>query len=239
MNEREIMDSVKLESMTPKKFKGAIESHRNHFETDDEYRRICVMLADGEVNARAFLEPRAVGIGEFSSMVGLPVSTVRHYVRLGLIEPWEVGGKYRFEAVNIAQVRALRQWTDLGLNLEQIVERKKAQQARQPGMLVRDVLGFAQHVSEIGKPVKIAFVRRVVHENNDAGINITEELHLFDGDLDTAYDTEAFKAREVIAELLEEHRLAREKLQERKQELERRIQKALEFEAELSGATAA
>ncbi len=239
MHEREIMESVKLERLTPKKFRGAMEQHRNHFETDEEFRRICIMLADGEKNARAFLEPGGVGIGKFSKMVGLPVSTVRHYVRLGLIEPWEVGGKYRFEAVNVAQVRAVRQWTELGLSLEQIVERKKAQQARQPGMLVRDVLGFAEHASEVGRPVKIAFVRRVVHENSATSMNITEEAHLFDGDLDAAYDTEAFNAREVIAELLEEYRQAREKLQERQQELERRIEKALEFEAELSGATAA
>ncbi len=230
---------ITLETISPESFKNILKHDLETFEDNPNFRLNCVSLAGSEVNAKTLLEPGGVGIGKFSKMVGLPVSTVRHYVRLGLIEPWEVGGKYRFEAVNVAQVRAVRQWTELGLSLEQIVERKKAQQARQPGMLVRDVLGFAEHASEVGRPVKIAFVRRVVHENSATSMNITEEAHLFDGDLDAAYDTEAFNAREVIAELLEEYRQAREKLQERQQELERRIERALKFEAELSGATAA
>ena len=210
-------------ALSAKTFEYIMARYREHYEQDAELRDIVNTLAGSEANARAFLEPPGVGIGEFSRMLDLPVSTVRHYVRLGLVEPWEVNGRLRFEAVNVAQVRVVRHWIELGLTLEHIRSRQQAQQAAVPGLLVQGVL------SE-----RIGFVRRTVHRPGEQP-SFSDETHVFDATITDEHDTEAFKARSVIASLREAYRQARERLEAKKLELDARIEHAREMEAVLSG----
>ncbi len=206
-----------------------------HFNTDPEIRDSFILLAGSENNARAFLDEKGIGIGVFSKMVNLPISTVRHYVRLGLIEPWEVAGRYRFHVVNVAQTESVRQWCNLGLSLEEIINRKKACKTQGilfKGLLEQKALNYKNIDHSIG------FIQRFMD-----GENLSERVSLWSttsglDDIETWHDTPEFdqERRDLVQELLIEYRAAREKLEQQKQELERRIAKALEFEQKLSKA---
>jgi DNA-binding transcriptional MerR regulator len=176
------------------------------------------------------MNTKGVGIGAFSQMVNLPISTVRHYVRLGLIEPWEVSGRYRFHVVNVAQTESVRQWCDLGLSLEQIINRKRAYQAQ--GILFKGFLAPHQQ-SDIDH--SIGFVQRTVQ-----GENISERISFWTttnglNDPETWTDPPELERerRDLVQELLTEYRVARSSLEQKKLELENRIARALEFEQKI------
>ena len=78
------------------------------------------------VQQQAFSDPKGVGIGQFAQFFNLPVSTIRHYVELGLIEPITLNGKFRFVFYNISELEFVRQWVYLGMKLEDIVARNKS-----------------------------------------------------------------------------------------------------------------
>jgi DNA-binding transcriptional MerR regulator len=235
MNEREIMNTVKLDKLTTALFIKRTEKYAWYFDNDLEMRGMFSLMAGSEANARAFMQTKGVSIGHFSQMVNLPISTVRHYVRLGLIEPWEVAGRYRFHVVNVIQTESVLQWCDLGLTLEEIVKRKRATQDR--GILFK---GFLEGRQAEGSAVdhSIGFIQRTID-----GENISERVSFWTTtsglhEPETWTDPPELERerRNLAQELLIEYRAAREKLEQKKIELERRIARALEFEQKLQKA---
>lgn len=223
------MNAAKLDKLSQELFIKRTEKYAWYFENDPEMQGMFALLAGTEQNARAFMDIKGVGIGAFSKMVNLPISTVRHYVRLGLIEPWLVETRYRFHVVNVAQVESVRQWCDLGLTLQEIVARKQACQSQ--GILFKGFLGQRENNVDHS----IGFVQRTV-----AGENISERVSFWTTtstlhELETWIDTPELEQerRDLVQELLNEYRAAREKLEQKKTELEQRIARALEFEQKI------
>jgi DNA-binding transcriptional MerR regulator len=226
------MNAAKLDKLSQELFIKRTQKYAWYFENDSEMQGMFALLAGSEKNARVFMDLKGVGIGAFSKMVNLPISTVRHYVRLGLIEPWEVATRYRFHVVNVAQTESVRQWCDLGLSLEQIVNRKRACQAQ--GILFK---GFLKPLnSDIDH--SIGFVQRIIEgESISERVSFwstTSQLH----EPETWTDPPELERerRDLVQELLSEYRAARERLEQKKLELENRIARALEFEQKISKA---
>ena len=235
MNEREIMSSVKLEKLSPEGFIKRTRKYAENYETDPDLKGVSILLAGSEQNARAFIDIRGVTIGTFSKMVNLPVSTVRHYVRLGLIEPWDVVGRYRFHVFNVPQTESVRQWCDLGLTLEEIVTRKRA--CQEQGILFKGFLD-QKHINYKDIDHSIGFIQR-----NIDGENISERISFWTTtsglhEPETWTDPPELEQerRDLVQELLNDYRAAREKLEQKKIELDRRIARALEFEQKLTKA---
>jgi DNA-binding transcriptional MerR regulator len=226
------MNTATLDKLSQELFVKRTEKYAWYFENDPEMQSMFRLLAGTEQNARAFMDIKGVGIGAFSKMVNLPISTVRHYVRLGLIEPWEVGTRYRFHVVNVAQTESVRQWCDLGLSLEQIGIRKRAYQAQ--GILFK---GFLEPLNgDIDH--SIGFVQRIID-----GERISERVSFW-STTSGLHEPENWtdppelerERRDLVQELLSEYRVAREKLEQKKLELEQRIARALEFEQKIAKA---
>lgn len=226
------MEVAKLDKLSQELFIKRTQKYAWYFENDPEMRLMFGLLAGTEQNAQAFMDDKGVGIGAFSKMVNLPISTVRHYVRLGLIEPWLVATRYRFHVVNVAQVESVLQWCDLGLTLQDIVARKQACQTE--GILFK---GFLEPLnSDIDH--SIGFVQRTIEgEHISERVSFwttTSKLH----EPETWTDEPKFEQerRDLVQELLTEYRAAREKLEQKKLELEGRIARALEFEQRIAKA---
>jgi DNA-binding transcriptional MerR regulator len=226
------MEAVKLDKLSQKLFIKRTQKYAWYFENDPEMHGMFGLLAGTEQNARAFMDIKGVGIGAFSKMVNLPISTVRHYVRLGLIEPWLVETRYRFHVVNVAQVESVLQWCDLGLSLEQIVTRKRSGQTQ--GILFKGFLGQRENNVDHS----IGFVGRIID-----GEDISERVSFWTttsrlNEPETWIDTPELEQerRDLVQELLTEYRAAREKLEQKKLELEGRIARALEFEQKIAKA---
>lgn len=226
------MNAAKLDKLSQELFVKRTQKYAWYFENDSEIRDSFALLAGSETNARAFMDTKGVGIGAFSKMVNLPISTVRHYVQLGLIEPWKVVTRYRFHVVNIAQTESVRQWCDLGLSLEQIMTRKRAY--RTQGILFK---GFLEPLNS-GIDHSIGFVQRIVD-----GENISERVSFWSTtsglhEPETWTDAPELERerRDLVQELLTEYRAARFKLEQKKLELENRIARALEFEQRIAKA---
>ncbi len=226
------MEAAKLDKLSQELFVKRTQKYAWYFENDSEMHGMFGLLAGSEYNARAFMNPKGVGIGAFSKMVKLPISTVRHYVRLGLIEPWLVATRYRFHVVNVAQVESVLQWCDLGLTLQDIVARKQA--CRAQGILFK---GFLEPLnSDIDH--SIGFVQRIIE-----GERISERVSFWTttsglSEPETWTDPPELERerRDLVQELLTEYRAAREKLEQKKLELEQRIARALEFEQRIAKA---
>ncbi len=136
-------------------------------------------------------------------MLQLPVSTVRHYLGLGLIEAYKVDGNYRFHPFNCWEVRSIQHWQDFALPLEQIVQRRLTQQTRRPGTLVLDVLGPLQ-IHGRTYPEGLVHLRRLPEGN---GYRETVLFGLSQGDQPSDPESE-----ELFAELLAELESARQRL---------------------------
>ncbi len=224
---------ITLETISAESFAKILKHDLETFEDNPNFRLNCTSLAGSEANARAFFEPRGVGIGEFSSIVGLPVSTVRHYTRMGLVEPFVVSGRYRFQYWNPAQVESVRWWSDLGFTLEEIVQRKINARARRPGLRLRDVVRV--RVGDFdGVGIALFCWNRVDHGfESESSLWVNEEgpqepIPQFPpGNMDEEANRQMHA---ITAELLEEYRAARDKLEARKRELDARIERALEIE---------
>ena len=236
---------IELETISPESFKKILKHDLETFEANPNFRLNCTSLAGSEANARTFLEPRGVGIGEFSRIVGMPVSTVRHYIRMGLVEPFVVNTKFKFQYWNPAQAESVRWWSELGFTLEEIVQRKLEARARHPGLKLRDVVRV--HVGDYeGTGVALFTQNRVVGSRTgwerQSSFWINEEgpqepLPEFpSGNMDEEANREMHA---ITAELLEEYRAARDKLEAKRLELDARIARTLEIERKFSGASAA
>ena len=76
---------------------------------DPGYREVWQQLALGRLDD--FWKAGGMAIGAFAWLVDLPVSTVRHYLGLGLLEAhYKVDGKYRFHPFNCWEVQSVQQW---------------------------------------------------------------------------------------------------------------------------------
>jgi DNA-binding transcriptional MerR regulator len=116
---------AQLETITPEKLRAIIADLRVKA-NDAQTREIFLALFGGIHHLEVFSADGGLGIGTFANLVGLPASTVRHYVELGLVRPYIVSGKFRFVAPNYVEVQHVRQWVDLGMKLEEIVEKTAA-----------------------------------------------------------------------------------------------------------------
>lgn len=115
--------SPKTIPRTGRQFSQLVLEVRQRIEADAQFAHLLGVLCGSPALVQRFTQsPGGVGISAFSELVGLPTSTVRHYQRLGLITPYEVGGKFRFWFHNLVQVESVRQWRDLGLSLPEIQE---------------------------------------------------------------------------------------------------------------------
>lgn len=229
------MNAAKLDKLEPALFVKRTEKYAWYFANDPELREMFILLAGSEENARSFMDTKGVSIGAFSKIVKLPISTVRHYVRLGLIEPWDVEARYRFHVFNVAQTESLRQWCDLGLTLEEIVTRKRA--CQEQGILFKGFLD-QKHINYKDIDHSIGFIQR-----NIDGENVSERISFWTTtsglhEPETWTDPPELEQerRDLVQELLNDYRAAREKLEQKKIELERRIARALEFEQKLTKA---
>ena len=114
-----------LEEINPERLHEIVADFSSRLE-DAEIHAIFSALFGGEDNLAAFSDTEGLGIGAFAKLVELPVSTVRHYVELGLVRPYMVSSKFRFVAPNYVEIQHVRQWVDLGMKLEDIVEKTAA-----------------------------------------------------------------------------------------------------------------
>lgn len=102
-----------------------------------EVGEVFIAICGSRDIAAAFKNPKGVGIASFARLVNLPVTTVRHYVEMGLVSPLQLFGKFKFMPFNVPQIESIRGWRDLGLSLEEIVLR---QQNLGEGVLLKDVM---------------------------------------------------------------------------------------------------
>ena len=109
---------------TPEEFARLVREFRERLEGDPAFASLMSAVCGGFEQVQAFTRPAGVGMSSFAAFVDLPASTVRHYQRLGLVTPYEVGGKFRFWVHNVIQVESVRQWRDLGLSLEDILSQR-------------------------------------------------------------------------------------------------------------------
>ena len=59
-------------------------------------------------------------IGEFSKKFNVSVSTVRHYINLGLLVPEKDGFQYRFTASDCKEMEIIISMKDAGFNLNEL-----------------------------------------------------------------------------------------------------------------------
>jgi DNA-binding transcriptional MerR regulator len=117
-----ILEPIKL---SKSQFDQHLRDFHESLKHPDIHAVFLMMCNSSENTLTAFDVARGVGITMFSRLVKLPVTTVRHYVELGLINPFSVHGKFFFTPFNVPQVESVRQWRDLGLALEEIRERRR------------------------------------------------------------------------------------------------------------------
>jgi DNA-binding transcriptional MerR regulator len=179
---------------------------------DPDYYQLWNELALGALDQ--FFKPGGMAIGAFSALVGLPVSTVRHYLKLGLVEPYQVEGAYRFHPFNAWEVKSVQHWQDLGLSLEQAVARRHSIRSQRPGTMVLDVLGPLQIQ---GKPYAegVVYLRRLPEGGGYREIVI---FGVADGDTPMSEDTE-----ELFSSLLLELEDARKQLQAKLDQLTEKL----------------
>ncbi|WP_157463677.1 MerR family transcriptional regulator [Deinococcus pimensis] len=112
---------------TPAEFRILAADYARRLDTDPAFREAMELVCGSPGAARAFTNPRGVTLSGFAVLAGVPPTTVRHYLRVGLITPYEVNGKYRFMAQHLAQAASVRQWRELGLSLEDILSLHQAE----------------------------------------------------------------------------------------------------------------
>lgn len=224
---------ITLETVSAETFKNILKHDLETFENDPNFRLNCLTLAGSEERAIRFLEAPGVGIGEFSRLMGLPVSSVRHYIRLGLVEPFVVNSEFKFQYWNPAQVESVRWWSDLGFTLEDILQRKLEARAKKPGLKLRDVVQVRVGDYE-GVGIALLSWNRIEQDFlSESGLWVLDEgpqdpLPAFPTGNTTHEQTLEMNA--ISAELPEDYRAARTKLEVRKREIESRIARTLEIE---------
>jgi DNA-binding transcriptional MerR regulator len=222
-----------FQTLSPKSYAKVCESELNTFETNERgYRNVCLCLAGSEERAREFLTVRGVGISRFAAMTGLPLTTVRHYLRLGLIEPFVVNGKFKFQMVNLMQAESVRQWSELGLSLEQILARKEAQ--KNAHLLVQDILENVTDPDTNGeKNTSVVVMRRTIEKQgwlDETSITApNDDPARLEGTSATLNELTKLS----VKGLHEEYRSVAQTLEAKVQELQMRLEKARGFVKQL------
>lgn len=126
--------------MTTEKFERLLASQRKALEQDAGFGAMCRSQCP-DFAPEEFFAPGGMTIGRLAKRCGLPVSSLRYYVKLGLVEPILVAGRWRFLPVNLWELASLLQWQRFGASLEQVLARKRRIAERWPGTVVLDVLG--------------------------------------------------------------------------------------------------
>jgi DNA-binding transcriptional MerR regulator len=155
-----------------------------------------------------------VGIGAFARLCEVPVSTVRHYINLGLVDPYRVEGKWRFHPINVLQVSSVRSWQELGVSLEAL----QARRLRKPDVLFEEVLPQIRWDSTTTRDWAIVRLRR---ERRDDGSYEVVETGLSEGD---ASDP-------VWGELVRELQETRERLEARRASLDQKLARLQSMQA--------
>jgi DNA-binding transcriptional MerR regulator len=112
-------ESVKL---TTQQFANLVARFREHLETDSKTRAMFAGMCGSLERAQMFTQTKGVGITQFAKLMNVPTTTVRHYLRLGLVTPYEVNGKFRFKPHNVVQFESVQQWHELGMTLEEVIQ---------------------------------------------------------------------------------------------------------------------
>jgi DNA-binding transcriptional MerR regulator len=222
-----------FQTLSPKSHAKVCASELEKFETNEGgYRNVCLCLAGSEERVREFLTVRGVGISRFAVLSGLPATTVRHYLRLGLIEPFVVNGKFKFQMVNLMQAESVRQWSALGFSLEQILARKEAQKTS--SLLVQDILENVTDPEAAGTTnTSVVVMRRTIEERG-----WLDETSITAPNDDPA-QLEALSAplneltKLSVQQLHEEYRSVAQTLEAKVQELQMRLEKARGFVKQL------
>ena len=224
------MSTAAIRTVSKAEFEQMLVDYREALKNPEVTEVFVAMCGSREI-AEAFTNPKGVGISEFSRIMNLPITTVRHYVEMGLVSPIELHGKFRFMVFNVPEVESVRQWRDLGLSLEEIAERRRG---LGEGILPKEVMNntipsldntsdipimqmHIQNPEERAKSKKESDSRRkrgepgIVLEKHEKGAMIPG--------INTDY-------KSLQKELTLEYSAALQKLEQKKLELERRIAKA-------------
>lgn len=114
-------------SKTKSELEAFILQFKGLLENPDTQGAVLVLTDNNFTTAEVFVNSSdGLGIGEFSQLAGVSLEAVRHWVEVGLIEPYSLNGKFRFLPPHLFELRSLQQWQSLGLTLEEIKSRKKA-----------------------------------------------------------------------------------------------------------------
>lgn len=91
-----------------------------------EARNVALLLCDNDQSiAQTFVDSvDGLNIGAFAQIAGMNLETVRHWVEIGVIEPYSLNGKFKFLPPHLLELRSVQQWQDLGLTLEAIKLKK-------------------------------------------------------------------------------------------------------------------
>jgi DNA-binding transcriptional MerR regulator len=196
------------------------------------------MCGSSEI-ANAFKNPKGVGIAAFAKLVKLPVTTVRHYVEMGLVSPLQLFGKFKFMAFNVPQIESIRGWRDLGLSLEEIMLRW---QNLGEGVLLKDVLSHS--IESLGESPEQPIIQIMHAQNPRERAKSRQEfderrkrgepgivIERFDNGAKISGIQTDFKT--IQTELQLEYSSAIQKLEAKKLELEKRIARAKLIEEKL------
>lgn len=190
---------------TPGQFRTIAEEYARRLAHDATFREAMELVCGSSGAARAFTNPRGVTLSSFAVLAGLPPTTVRHYLRLGLITPYEVNGKYRFMAQHLAQAASVRQWRELGLSLDDILALQQAER------LGGQTVVTAGELTIVLRPTRPEDTAR-----ESAGGGFDDEV------------------RHQLGRALVEVRAARERLEAREAELQTRLARARQLEQALA-----
>lgn len=94
---------------TPEGFALMRRQFRERLQQDARFAELMTAVCGGSEGLQVFSGDSVVGISCFAGLVRAPVSTVRHYQRLGLITPYAVHGRFRFWIHNLVQLESIRQ----------------------------------------------------------------------------------------------------------------------------------
>ncbi len=92
-----------------------------------EARNVALLMCDNDQSiAQRFVDSAdGLNIGAFAQIAGVNLETVRHWVEIGVIEPYSLNGKFKFLPPHLLELRSVQQWQDLGLTLEAIKLKKQ------------------------------------------------------------------------------------------------------------------
>lgn len=77
-----------------------------------------------------FRDGSGVTLSAFAELSGAPATTLRHYLRLGLISTLSLHGKFRFLPLNTVQLEMVSCWVACGVTLAEVVNQRKRFAAR-------------------------------------------------------------------------------------------------------------